>query len=61
VSLRARLLLSLAVMLAVALLVAGVLLVGLVRASLVDRVDAELRALDRRGEHPASVPVRLRR
>lgn len=45
-SLRARLLVSLAVMLAVALLVAGMLLVGLVRASLVDRVDAELRSLD---------------
>ena len=45
-SLRARLLASLAVMLAVALLGAGVLLVGLTRAALVDRVDQELLAID---------------
>ena len=45
-SLRTRLLASLALMLAVALVAAGVLLVGLTRASLVDRVDRELRAVD---------------
>jgi two-component system, OmpR family, sensor kinase len=45
-SLRARLLASLAVMLAFALLGAGVLLVGLTRAALVDRVDHELLAID---------------
>ena len=44
-SLRARLLASLAVMLAVALLGAGVLLVGLTRAALVDRVDRELETI----------------
>ncbi len=44
-SLRARLLASLAAMLAVALVLAGVLLVGLTRASLVDRVDGELQAV----------------
>ena len=44
-SLRARLLVSLAVMLSVALLAAGVLLVELTRASLVDRVDRELLGL----------------
>ena len=44
-SLRARLLASLAVMLIVALFAAGFLLVELTRASLVDRVDADLRAL----------------
>ncbi len=44
-TLRARLLLSLAVMLAVALLLAGTLLVGLTRVSLVDRVDSELQAV----------------
>ena len=44
-SLRARLLASLAVMLIVALVAAGFLLVELTRASLVDRVDADLRAL----------------
>ena len=44
-SLRARLLVSLAVMLSVALLAAGVLLVELTRASLVDRVDHELLGL----------------
>ncbi len=44
-SLRARLLLSLGGMLAVALLVAGVLLVGLVRTSLESRVDQELVAI----------------
>ncbi|HEY6571417.1 MAG TPA: ATP-binding protein [Candidatus Limnocylindrales bacterium] len=45
-SLRARLLLSLAVMLTVALVAAGILLVGLTRASLVDRVDRDLLALN---------------
>src|SRR5262245_56289908 len=45
-SLRARLLVSLAVMLSIALLAAGVLLVELTRASLVDRVDRELQSLD---------------
>jgi two-component system OmpR family sensor kinase len=44
-SLRARLVLSLAVTLAVALLVAGVLLVQLTRAALVDRVDRELTSI----------------
>jgi two-component system OmpR family sensor kinase len=44
-SLRARLLISLAVMLSIALLAAGLLLVGLTRASLVDRVDHELQTL----------------
>jgi two-component system, OmpR family, sensor kinase len=44
-SLRARLLISLAVMLSVALLLAGVLLVGLTRVSLVSRVDAELQSV----------------
>ena len=44
-SLRARLLASLAVMLIVALVAAGFLLVELTRASLVDRVDADLLAL----------------
>jgi two-component system, OmpR family, sensor kinase len=44
-SLRARLLVSLAVMLSVALLAAGILLVELTRASLVDRVDHELLGL----------------
>ncbi len=45
-SLRGRLLISLAVMLAIALLASGVLLVALTRASLVDRVDRELQAVD---------------
>jgi two-component system OmpR family sensor kinase len=45
VSLRARLLISLAVMLAVALLLAGVLLVGLTRVALISRVDAELQSV----------------
>jgi len=44
-SLRARLLASLAIMLAVALLAAGVLLVGLTRAALIDRVDRELESI----------------
>ena len=44
-SLRARLLASLAVMLVVALVAAGFLLVELTRASLVDRVDRDLLAL----------------
>lgn len=44
-SLRTRLLLSLGGMLAVALLVAGVVLVGLVRGSLESRVDNELQAI----------------
>ncbi|MCJ7710467.1 MAG: HAMP domain-containing histidine kinase [Chloroflexi bacterium] len=44
-SLRARLLASLAIMLAVALLGAGILLVGLTRAALIDRVDAELESI----------------
>ena len=44
-SLRARLLLALAAILAVALLVAGVLLVQLTRASLVERMDRELVSL----------------
>ena len=48
-SLRARLLISLAVMLCVALLAAGVLLVELTRASLVDRVDRDLLALNSPG------------
>jgi len=42
-SLRARLLISLAAMLSVALILAGILLVGLTRVSLVARVDTELR------------------
>ena len=41
-SLRSRLLLSLAVLMAVALVLAGILVVGLTRASLVQRVDSEL-------------------
>ncbi len=45
-SLRARLLASLAVMLTVALVAAGFLLVELTRASLVDRVDRELQSLN---------------
>jgi len=44
-SLRARLLASLAIMMAVALLGAGILLVGLTRAALIDRVDAELESI----------------
>jgi two-component system OmpR family sensor kinase len=44
-SLRARLLVSLGVLLAVALVASGVLVVGLTRASLVDRVDRELRSV----------------
>src|SRR5262249_37253676 len=48
-SLRARLLLSLGVMLAVALLASGILLVGLVRASLIDRVDRELQSMGNAG------------
>jgi two-component system OmpR family sensor kinase len=44
-SLRSRLVLSLAVLLALALLLAGVLVVELTRASLVDRVDHELLAI----------------
>ena len=44
-SLRSRLLLSLAVLMALALVLAGVLVVGLTRASLVDRIDAELRSV----------------
>ena len=44
-SLRARLLASLAAMLAVALLGAGILLVGLTRAALIDRVDRELDSI----------------
>ncbi len=44
-SLRTRLLASLALMLAVALVVAGVLLVGLTRVALVDRIDRELVSL----------------
>lgn len=43
-SLRARLLLSTAGLLALALLVVGGLLVGFTRANLIDQVDAELRA-----------------
>ena len=53
-SLRTRLLLSLAVMLSIALLVAGVLLVGLTRASLVDRVDRELQSLSGAGRRGCS-------
>jgi two-component system, OmpR family, sensor kinase len=48
-SLRARLLFSLGAMLVVALVASGVLLVGLVRASLVDRVDRELQSLGNAG------------
>ncbi len=44
-SLRARLLISLAVTLCVALVLAGVLLVGLTRVSLVARVDGELQTV----------------
>ncbi len=44
-SLRTRLVLSLAVLTALALLLAGVLVVGLTRASLVERVDRELLAI----------------
>ncbi len=44
-TLRARLLVSLGLMLAVALIAAGALVVGLTRASLVDRVDRELRSV----------------
>lgn len=44
-SLRARLVLSLGAVLTVSLLVAGALLVGLVRASLVKRIDSELVSL----------------
>jgi two-component system, OmpR family, sensor kinase len=44
-SLRARLLVSLATMLVIALALAGVLLVGLTRVSLVARVDAELESV----------------
>ena len=44
-SLRTRLVLSLAVTFAVALLVAGVALVGLVRQSMIARVDQELVSL----------------
>ena len=44
-SLRARLLISLAAMLVIALAFAGVLLVGLTRVSLVARVDAELNSV----------------
>src|SRR5690242_801080 len=41
-SLRSRLLLALAILMAVALVLAGFLVVGLTRANLVDRVDSEL-------------------
>ena len=41
-SLRSRLLLSLAVLMALALVLAGVLVIGLMRASLVERIDNEL-------------------
>lgn len=44
-SLRARLLASLATLLAIALLGAGTLLVGLTRAALIDRVDRELESI----------------
>jgi len=44
VSLRARLLLSTAGLMAVALLVAGAVLVGFTRANLIDQLDNELRA-----------------
>jgi two-component system OmpR family sensor kinase len=44
-SLRTRLVLSLAVLTALALVLAGVLVVGLMRASLVERVDRELLAI----------------
>ena len=44
-SLRTRLVVSLALTLAVALLVAGVLVVQLTRASLVERVDRELLSI----------------
>ena len=44
-TLRARLLVSLGLMLAVALVAAGLLVVGLTRASLVDQVDRELRSV----------------
>jgi len=44
-SLRTRLVLSLAALTALALLLAGVLVVGLVRASLVERMDRELLAI----------------
>lgn len=43
-SLRVRLLVSLAAMLAIALVASGLLLVGLTRASLIERLDAELLA-----------------
>src|SRR5512140_3535013 len=44
-SLRTRLVVSLALTVAVALVVAGLLLVGLTRQALVDRVDRELEAI----------------
>ena len=44
-SLRSRLLVTLGAVLAVALVVAGVILVGVTRASLLDRMDAELASI----------------
>jgi two-component system OmpR family sensor kinase len=58
-SLRARLLLSLGALVAVALVVSGALVVGLTRAGLVEQLDAQLRAArgpDFRGDQPGFSP-----